>query len=168
MIVAKAQYSRATEEEKGAAKKFFQSLDGDCDGKVNLAEYKSLVLRAYTHESLFNCLDENSDGSLDFEEVLVLHYMQKCGMRICDGSCHGWLLGPYFSCTICEKNYPKTYDLCCTCYSGGKFKHDHPTTSFLDDRSMRMLLAKTMSTAQLGLPNDEVEFYNARNAWDAE
>ncbi|KAH6810307.1 hypothetical protein C2S51_024069 [Perilla frutescens var. frutescens] len=143
--VAMAYYTGSTAEEKQLAREFFSSLDVDGDGRVSLSEYKSLLGSSNSGDKLlFDKVDENGDGTLDFEEVLTLYYMAKACIRNCDG-CGNFLLGSYFSCLLCEKDSP--YDLCCACYGGGKFHHHHSTENFLDDRSMRLLLIHFLQQA---------------------
>ncbi|KAL8027139.1 hypothetical protein ABFS82_14G072600 [Erythranthe guttata] len=164
--IAKAYYARATDEEIDRAKNYFRSMDVNCKGKVSFDEYKTMVSQRYANDKMFNSFDRNGDGSLDFEEVLVLHFVHNIyEMRWCS-ACAGSLPGLHFSCLTCEKNEPNTFDLCCICYGEGKFDHHHPTSDFLDNHSMRNLLAPKMNTPQLRSPNDEVEFHNARNGWD--
>ncbi|EYU38323.1 hypothetical protein MIMGU_mgv1a025498mg [Erythranthe guttata] len=91
--VAKAYHGRATNEEKEKTKNYFRSLDSNGDGKISRADIKSdPALQRFTHDSLFDCLDENNNGTLDFQEFLTLDYMRKCGMRWCK-SCSDWLIG---------------------------------------------------------------------------
>ncbi|EYU38473.1 hypothetical protein MIMGU_mgv1a021207mg, partial [Erythranthe guttata] len=156
-LVAKAYYARATDEEKEKAENYFRSLDVNCTGKISLAEYKSLVNPYYASDAVFKWLDKNGDGSLDFEEVLALYFIHKIRpLRRCD-ACRGSLQGPYFSCLMCEKNHPNTYDICCGCYGNGKFEHHHPTTSFLDSYSMRRLQTQKLNSAQISLVDDAPE-----------
>ncbi|KAL7124799.1 hypothetical protein ABFS83_14G073100 [Erythranthe nasuta] len=175
--IAKAYYARATDEEKEKAKNYFRSLDVNCKGKVSFDEYKTMVSQRYANDTMFNSFDRNGDRSLDFEEVLVLHFVHNIYvMRWCC-ACTGSLPGLHFSCLTCEKNEPNTFDLCCSCYDEGKFEHHHPTSDFLDNHSMRNLLAPKMNTPQLRSPNDEnvdntntdeLQFHNATNRWGEE
>ncbi|KAL7082063.1 hypothetical protein ACP275_14G076900 [Erythranthe tilingii] len=180
--IAKAYYARATEEEKEKAKNYFRSLDVNCKGKVSLDEYKAKVSQRYANDTMFNTFDRNGDGSLDFEEVSVLHFVHNIYvMRWCV-ACSGSLPGLHFSCLSCEKDEPNTFDLCCSCYGEGNFEHHHPTTDFLDNHSMRNLLAQKMNTPQLSPPDDdhqnenvdntntddELQFHDATNRWGEE
>ncbi|EYU38471.1 hypothetical protein MIMGU_mgv1a021889mg, partial [Erythranthe guttata] len=157
-LVAKAYYARATDEEKEKAKNYFRSLDVNRDGKISLAEYRSPVNPYYASEAVFKCLDKNGDGSLDFEEFLALNFIHNiCGLRWCD-ACGGSLHGHYFSCLQCEKDYPnKSCDLCYGCYGAGKFKHHHPTASFLDSCSLRRLQTQKLIIAQITQLTDNDE-----------
>ncbi|EYU38474.1 hypothetical protein MIMGU_mgv11b018110mg [Erythranthe guttata] len=123
--IAKAYYARATEEEREKAKNYFRSLDANCDGKISFAEYKTMVSRRCANDTMFNAIDKNGDGSLDIEEVLALYFiLMKCPLRSCN-ACGSSISGAYFSYLPCEKNDPNTYELCCSCYGGGKFEHHH-------------------------------------------
>ncbi|KAL7124798.1 hypothetical protein ABFS83_14G073000 [Erythranthe nasuta] len=179
--IAKAYFARATNEEIERAKNYFRSMDVNCKGKVSFDEYKTMVSQPYANDTIFNSFDRNGDGNLDFEEVLVLHFVHNIYvMRWCD-TCSGSLPGLHFSCLTCEKNEPNTFDLCCSCYSEGKFEHRHPTSDFLDNHSMRNLLVQKRNTPQLRSPNDDhqdenvdntntdkLQFHNATNRWGEE
>ncbi|EYU38472.1 hypothetical protein MIMGU_mgv1a025022mg, partial [Erythranthe guttata] len=130
-------------------------MDVNCKGKVSFDEYKTIVSQRYANDKMFNSFDRNGDGNLDLEEVLVLHFVHNIYvMRWCS-ACTGSLPGLHFSCLTCEKNEPNTFDLCCSCYGEGKFEHHHPTSDFLDNHSMRNLLAPKMNTPQLRSPNND-------------
>ncbi|KAL7081292.1 hypothetical protein ACP275_14G030300 [Erythranthe tilingii] len=162
--VAKAYYAAATPAEKDLAVWYFRLLDANGDGRISLAEYKTLVSSWFSNDKLFRELDENGDGTLDFEEFLALFYMDKASMRWCD-ACSNILLGSYFSCLLCEKDYPHSYDLCCRCYGGGGYQHRHPPSSFMDNRSMRLLLAQIMKQSQVTVPDDdEVSLQNSQRS----
>lgn len=138
--IARAYYERASEEEKNKAKNFFSKLDLNGDGKISLTEFKTLS-SWLSDDEVFKKLDTNSDGALDFSDVLVLVYMVIKGRTFsrCNGCCE-LIFGPYFSCFLCLcKNPDQTYNLCCDCYRGGKFEHQHPFSNMLHDQA---LLAK--------------------------
>ncbi|KAL2488869.1 Calcium-binding EF-hand family protein [Forsythia ovata] len=92
---------------------------------------------------LFKKLDENGDGILDFNEVLAFYYMDKTGIP----SCKELLLGPYFSCAMCLGKGSESYDLCCDCYSGGDYSHEHSLDNFMDTRAQLKPLRDLMKNA---------------------
>ncbi|KAH6833084.1 hypothetical protein C2S53_005722, partial [Perilla frutescens var. hirtella] len=151
--VAKAYYERASYEEKNEAKEFYRELDVNRDGNVRFAQFRSRY--GSWREKDFEKLDSNRDGALDFSDFLVVFYYNKGTIRIqgCHG-CRAKLLGPYFSCIPCSYNYPQTYDLCCRCYRGGKFHHDHPSIDFIHDNG---LLVNFMSQAKTEEPEGKME-----------
>ncbi|KAL7081294.1 hypothetical protein ACP275_14G030400 [Erythranthe tilingii] len=144
--VAEAYYARATIDEKNSAQKFFRSLDDDDNGTISHAEFRKLVDPCFSTDKLFKELDKNNDGTLDFNEVLALYYIQKCGV-------------PYFSCLLCEKHLPNSFDLCCRCYGGGAFKHHHPPSKFIDNHSIRLRLNKITKHAEVSESGDEVRLH---------
>ncbi|KAH6816104.1 hypothetical protein C2S51_020924 [Perilla frutescens var. frutescens] len=136
--ITRAYYARASEEEKKLAKELFKTLDANGDAKVSLAEFKASAGSWFSNDLLFERLDENGDGSLDFDEALALHYMKKAKILKCN-RCRRFLVDAYFSCLPCLEKAPHTFDLCCGCYGRGKFEHDHPPTDFLDHHSLLQL-----------------------------
>ncbi|XP_012843114.1 PREDICTED: uncharacterized protein LOC105963266 [Erythranthe guttata] len=164
--VAEAYYARATVDEKNSALDFFRSLDDNNDGTISHAEFRKLVDPSLSTDKLFKELDKNNDGTLDFNEVLALYYIQKCGARLCD-VCRDILLTSYFSCLLCEKHLPYSFDLCCGCYGGGAFEHRHPPSKFIDNRSIRLLLDKIMKHAEVSESGDDVKLVTAKELFDA-
>ncbi|KAH6770277.1 hypothetical protein C2S52_015080 [Perilla frutescens var. hirtella] len=148
--VARAYYNGADEEERNLARKLFQTLDEDGDGKVTLHEYKKRVNPFFSNEHIFRQLDENDDGTLDFDEVLALYYMDRISIPRC-ASCHDLLLASYFCCMSCLGK--TSYCLCCDCYGGQKFHHPHSSGEFSDTRAMLKLLGRFMAGNATG---DEV------------
>ncbi|KAK6161110.1 hypothetical protein DH2020_004491 [Rehmannia glutinosa] len=150
-------FRAASEEEKNSAKAFFKKLDANGDGKVSLVEFKASTSSWLSDDKLFKQLDSNGDGTLDFYEALSLYYMEK-KVRIpkCDG-CRDLLVGPYFSCLICQAYVPNTCDLCCGCYHGGKFKHQHASCNFLDHHALLMLFRDRTTDAHKIQEKQEME-----------
>lgn len=141
--VARAYYNGADEEEREVARKLFEALDEDGDGKVSLNEYKKRVNPFFSNTHIFEQLDQNGNGTLDFDEVLALYYMDKVSIPRC-ASCHHLLLASYFCCMSCLGK-TTSYHLCCHCYGGGKFDHRHSSSEFSDTRAMLKLLARLMA-----------------------
>ncbi|KAL2508753.1 uncharacterized protein Fot_32400 [Forsythia ovata] len=129
------------------ARTFFGTFDDNGDGKISLQEFESIMSSSHSN-GLFKKLDENGDGILDFNEVLAFYYMVKTGIRSCN-SCNKLLLGPYFSCAMCLGKGSETYDLCCGCYSGGDYSHEHSSDNFMDTRAQLKLLRDLMERAEI-------------------
>ncbi|KAL2455863.1 Calcium-binding EF-hand family protein [Forsythia ovata] len=145
--VARAYFERSSSEEKTSARVFFGELDDNGDGKISVQEFESVTSSSHVKD-LFKNLDENGDGILDFNEVLAFYYMEKTGVPGC-GSCKELLLGPYFSCATCLGKGSESYDLCCDCYSGGEYSHEHSLDNFMDTRAQLKLLRDLMKNAEI-------------------
>uniref|UniRef100_A0A6N2KM88 EF-hand domain-containing protein n=1 Tax=Salix viminalis TaxID=40686 RepID=A0A6N2KM88_SALVM len=147
---AAAYYENLPVANKRYARYIFSSMDKNGDGQINLKEYVEYLDKdnktALSHPSLFRALDKNNNGSLDFEEVIVLYYITQTGRaRFCK-SCNTFLTDVYFSCSQCffKGDSVSTYEICCDCYGGKKFKH-HGGAIFCDNytllsRSRRLAL----------------------------
>lgn len=124
-----AYFTAGSEVLQQRAEEFFESMDADGDKKVSLHEYL-LFLReqGYTHlhnPNLFQELDRNNDGSLDFKEFLCLFYIIITGRRCCDG-CAVFLKGLFFTCVECyDKGSGSSFNLCSECYRDRRFNHPH-------------------------------------------
>lgn len=154
--VAKAYYNGAAGAEKELARKLFRSLDNNGDGKVSLREYKKAVAHAsFSNNDFFRELDANCDGTLDFDEVLALYYMDKVSVPRCR-ACKSLLLDSYFSCLPCQADV--SYYLCCDCYGRGNFKHQHSSNKFVDTRAMLKLLDQILKQSQITNQHQTDEF----------
>ncbi|KAI8566556.1 hypothetical protein RHMOL_Rhmol02G0049900 [Rhododendron molle] len=132
---AMAYYANMSIDQQQKLLSFYKSLDTNGDGKVSIPEYLDfLVKKGYTRHmpsNLFKLLDENNDGTLDFEECVTFFYMINVRrLVICDG-CGSYLWGLYFLCVKCYSARKRTYDLCCSCYRNKNFIHAH--SNFLDN-----------------------------------
>ncbi|XP_047955135.1 uncharacterized protein LOC125201188 isoform X1 [Salvia hispanica] len=86
--------------------------------------------------TLFDELDVDSDGTLDFFEVLTLLYIIKSGRPQCD-CCEKIIPGVFFSCTECFKNPKSSFDLCKDCFMKGSCDHKHGgRAQFLDSHTL--------------------------------
>ncbi|KAF7115348.1 hypothetical protein RHSIM_RhsimUnG0058300 [Rhododendron simsii] len=128
---AMAYYANMSNDQQQMVLGFYESLDTNGDGKVGVQEYLDfLEQKGYSKRhmppNLFKLLDENNDGTLDFEE---------CHRRVlCDG-CQSYLWGLYFVCVDCYNvGTGATYELCCSCYRNKNFSHAH--SSFLDNYAL--------------------------------
>ncbi|KAL9344618.1 hypothetical protein Peur_062293 [Populus x canadensis] len=146
---AEAYYKNLSEEKKRNARFYFNEMDIDGDGRINLDEYVEYLKKdnntVLTHPSLFTALDKDGNGSLDFEETIVWYYIMQSGRALFCQSCNTFLADVYFSCfqCFCLDESPSTYDLCCDCYGGKRFTH-HDDAVFWDNYT---LLSQSRSLA---------------------
>ena len=148
--ITRSYYERASEAEKEKIKLTFAKFDINGDGKITIAELKSLMR---IPEDVFHKLDVNGDGCLDFDEFLCLHYISASKMPLvyCDG-CSQFMEGPYFSCLLCLGRGANTYDLCCSCYRrGAESSHEHSVEHMVDHLSLLKLFRE--EKAQNKVPN---------------
>ncbi|XP_028959369.2 uncharacterized protein [Malus domestica] len=127
------------------ASNFFQSMDQNGDGIVNLAEFVTFLQQngyGWIGRNFFYDLDRNLVGGLDFHEVLTFYYIIKTRNLWCR-RCGVWLTGLYFTCVECFDGAPDNYDLCSGCYSGRGLYTTTPaswiTISCSDQREDKLL-----------------------------
>lgn len=150
---ALAYYSHGTQQTKDLAWSFFQSMDTNHDGRISCSEFNDFLQQSgynwiIKDPNFFSKLDQNRNGSLDFEEVLTFLYIIKTRYIWCKG-CNVYLCGLYFTCVSCFDGAAadrSTYDLCAACYGNRNFLHQYyypHHTYFLDNhvllRSKRLL-----------------------------
>ncbi|KAL6191948.1 hypothetical protein ACLB2K_038337 [Fragaria x ananassa] len=143
-------YNPSSQEFRSLAVSFFHSLATQTHGAnyqisstvfnnfLEEGRYKLIINDPY----LFQKLDRNGDGSLDFWETLTFYHIISTRYFHCR-SCKVYLSGLYFTCVVCfeasgaynrhHHHYdPGTYDLCAACYRSRNYHHpDH--TYFLDN-----------------------------------
>ncbi|KAJ6422679.1 hypothetical protein OIU84_027612 [Salix udensis] len=138
---AGAFYEHLPEKDKKLARKTFKAMDKNRDGQISLREYmkypKKKKATDFTHQSIFSALDKDENGSLDFEEAIVLQYIMQSGRAIICMSCKTFMAGAYFSCSQCffKDASVSTYEICCDCYGGKKFTH-HGDATFCDNYTL--------------------------------
>jgi hypothetical protein len=137
---AGAYYENLPDEEKRNARFSFNEMDKNKDGKINLDEYVEYLKKDNNTvlPSLFTALDKDGNGTLDFDEAIVLYYIMQSGRAIICQSCKTFLAGAYFSCSQCffnKNDSDSTYDLCCACYGGKNFTH-HDDAIFCDNYTL--------------------------------
>ncbi|XP_073309110.1 uncharacterized protein [Primulina huaijiensis] len=141
--LARAYYDRTSEEERSLVNQGFAKLDTSRDGRLSPLEFKRLFNPGESYETYFRLFDVNGDGSLDFDEYLAIYYFSvKLGMFLVCSVCRCFLLGPFFSCSLCLGKGGDTFDLCCACYRGGRVAHEHSKENLLDHYSLIKLLMK--------------------------
>ncbi|XP_022849526.1 uncharacterized protein LOC111371659 isoform X7 [Olea europaea var. sylvestris] len=140
--IARAHYHAGSQKVRDLAHEYFNFMDSDGDGRIDLPEFLAFVrqkghYRMQNHY-FFRELDRDGNGSLDFWEVMTLYYIIKSGRPFCD-SCANFVPGIFFSCVECS------FTLCCDCYRSTKCDHNHNgRTQFLDNYTM--LQAKQYSS----------------------
>ncbi|KAL8483212.1 hypothetical protein ACS0TY_026043 [Phlomoides rotata] len=138
--IAKAHYQAASPQVQGLAYQFYQSMDTDRDGWVNLSEFLTFMRQeGYSHMHnpyFFDELDRDGNGTLDFVEVMTLFYIIKSGRPFC-GRCSKFIPGMFFSCVECFMNSQTSYHLCRDCYRSAKCNHTHNgRAQFLDNYTL--------------------------------
>ncbi|KAI4353681.1 hypothetical protein L6164_002612 [Bauhinia variegata] len=141
-----AYFNNLSEKEKKIAHKFFKKIDADKDGNISLDEYlKYLKKKGFpeiSNPKIFQELDKDNNGSLDFEEAITLFYVCASGRPLFCKACQDFLKGFYFTCSKCFDSTSQTYDLCITCFQEKKYEHKHAV--FYDNHAL--LASKKTST----------------------
>lgn len=136
---ALAYYENGSPDQKRLAQDFFDCLDEDGKGKVDVREVISILGEeedeVVDYSGVFQELGRDKDGKLDFNGFLTLFYVIKSRSRpFCD-RCRVFLKGLFFTCVRChESSNVDTFDLCSKCYRGKKFSHEHD--GFLDNYAL--------------------------------
>ncbi|KAG6393451.1 hypothetical protein SASPL_147693 [Salvia splendens] len=138
--IAKALHRASSPQVQKLATEFCQAMDSDGDGRVDLSEFLTFMTEVgFSYKktpSLFDELDVDSDGTLDFFEVMTLLYIIKSGRPQCD-CCEKLIPGVFFSCVECFKNPKSSFDLCKDCYVKGRYYHNHGGgAQFLDSHTL--------------------------------
>uniref|UniRef100_A0A7N1A425 EF-hand domain-containing protein n=1 Tax=Kalanchoe fedtschenkoi TaxID=63787 RepID=A0A7N1A425_KALFE len=148
--VARAYYDNGSPEVRSLAHGFFYSLDTDSDSRISVAEFREFLSRegyinSHVNNFLFNELDRDRNGALDFNEFLTLYYVVKTQNGFCR-QCWRCLKGLYFTCVTCfDCPTATTFDLCPDCYSNPNRPTYHPHKNFVD--SGLLLRARRRSSA---------------------
>ncbi|KAL9686633.1 hypothetical protein QQ045_031026 [Rhodiola kirilowii] len=133
-------YDNSSRQVQNLVRQFFDSMDTDGDGSVDLDEIHDFLegrtfLTRFLDGEVFDALDEDEDGSLDFYEFITLFYMIFM-MFDCD-ECGDPLVGQeHLTCVLCftSANANTTYDICGSCYRRGYFNHRHHPRHLVDYR----------------------------------
>jgi len=126
---AAAYYENLPDEERELPDFLSMKWTKNKDGKINLDEYVEYLKKDNNTvlPSLFTALDKDGNGTLDFDEAIVLYYIMQSGRAIICQSCKTFLAGAYFTCSQCffnDDDSVSTFDVCCDCYGGKKFTHN--------------------------------------------
>ncbi|XP_057774765.1 uncharacterized protein LOC130993745 [Salvia miltiorrhiza] len=138
--IARAHYRAGSPQVQALAYEFYQSMDTDGDGRVDLSEFLAFMRQegySYMQNSnFFDELDLDGNGTLDFSEVMTLYYIIKSGRPFCD-CCGKFIPGIFFSCAECFKNPKTSFDLCRDCYHAARCDHHHGgRAQFLDNHTL--------------------------------
>ncbi|WJZ87435.1 hypothetical protein VitviT2T_006814 [Vitis vinifera] len=135
---ALAYYENGSEEQKQLARDFFNSLDEDGNGTVDVHEFIKILSEEghglVNNSGFFQELDRDGNESLDFNEFLTLFYIIKSRSRPFCAGCGIFLKSLFFSCAKCHESSDETFDLCSACYRGKRFSHQH--AAFLDNYTL--------------------------------
>ncbi|XP_022849541.1 uncharacterized protein LOC111371662 isoform X1 [Olea europaea var. sylvestris] len=127
--IARAHYHAGPQQVQDLAHEFFNSMDSDGDGRIDLPEFLAFVRREGRFDMhnryFFKELDRDGNGSLDFWEAMTLHYIIKSRRPFCY-SCANIVPGIFYSCVECS------FTLCYDCYRSTKHNHNG-RTQFLDN-----------------------------------
>ncbi|XP_047951141.1 A-agglutinin anchorage subunit-like [Salvia hispanica] len=134
--IAKSYYDSATPQVKEQAERFFNSMDLDGDGEINLVEFLAFMrqqgyYKQMQNNSFFKMLDTSGRGTLAFMDVITLYYIIKSGRPFCD-SCHRFIHGTFFSCLECFNQLGDSFSVCPPCHKSKSYDHNHHAL-FLDN-----------------------------------
>ncbi|KAI7747600.1 hypothetical protein M8C21_019116 [Ambrosia artemisiifolia] len=145
--IAMAYYQASTDHLQTLARDFFSAMDHDGDGKIDLREFLEFMKEEGCHQMtnpfMFNQLDLDRNGTLDFVEVMTLYYIIKSGRPFCD-HCRKFITSTYLTCVGClEDPNDRSFYLCLDCYSRQVCDHTHNDMSrFLDNYSFLEAMTK--------------------------
>ncbi|OMO68999.1 Calcium-binding EF-hand [Corchorus capsularis] len=159
---ALAYYANLPKSKKEEAIEFFRSLDRNGDGKISIQEYKAALTEAGAGATdiaaslgLFKELDNDGNGTLDFDEVMTLFYLMESGRGYsCDG-CGAFLKGVYFTCLTCFNSKSNSFDLCCSCCRNNNFNHHHDIADLVDNFVLLHQIRKIVSTSEEPTPDPD-------------
>ncbi|OMO68995.1 Calcium-binding EF-hand [Corchorus capsularis] len=144
-----AYYAHLPQSRKDEAIEYFESLDIDGDGEIDVNEFMGWVkqrglitsMRDDSFISLFKALDKDKNGSLDYGEFLTFFYLMESGriMEFC-GGCGAFLKGVFFTCLECFNSGIASSDVCCSCYRNNNFKHHHYDATFVDSHALLLAI----------------------------
>ena len=157
---ALAYYENGSEEQKQLARDFFNSLDEDGNGTVDVHEFIKILSEEghglVNNSGFFQELDRDGNESLDFNEFLTLFYIIKSRSRPFCAGCGIFLKSLFFSCAKCHESSDETFDLCSACYRGKRFSHQH--AAFLDNYTL-LAHKRLITLGGKGLPNTSQVMY---------
>ncbi|KAI7747603.1 hypothetical protein M8C21_019119 [Ambrosia artemisiifolia] len=140
-------YQASTDNLQKLARDFFSAMDHDGDGKIDLNEFMEFMKEEgysqMTNPFIFNQLDLDGNGTLDFVEVMTVYYIIKSGRPFCD-FCKKFIASTYLTCVAClEDPNSQPFYLCLDCYIMQKCDHTHNNLSrFVDNYSLLEAMTK--------------------------
>lgn len=140
--IARLHFESAGAEVRDLAAKFFNLLDSDGDGEVNIQELRSVMVElgappSMCNQKFFSLLDSDGNGALSFDEVKTLFYILSSGRGYCDW-CGEFIPGIYFSCPDCPN-----FCICLNCYRDAQTRHhihDGRRVHFMDTNALLITL----------------------------
>ncbi|XP_022760905.1 uncharacterized protein LOC111307150 [Durio zibethinus] len=148
--IANAYFEVASRDIKEEARKFFNKLDSNMDGKVSLHEYLGFMRQEkyqnLRSSDLFKQLCRGKSETLEFMDVVTLYYIIRSGRPFCDG-CNQFIKDTYFCCIECFDSSNENYCLCCQCFKSknyitGSQSHRH---QFVDNFALLELKRAAVS-----------------------
>ncbi|XP_041022317.1 uncharacterized protein LOC121263476 [Juglans microcarpa x Juglans regia] len=148
--VAKAYYVNLTEQQQEKAQDDFRKMKLENNKSMSLTDFLDFSMQENYPESvacsLFKDLDVNGDGSLDFDEFIILFYLYQSKRLLYCRGCETFLNGVYFTCIKCFDSSSNSYDLCSLCYRNKRIQHHHAV--FLDNYALlRRNIKRSSETA---------------------
>ncbi|KAI4353677.1 hypothetical protein L6164_002608 [Bauhinia variegata] len=145
--VALAYFNNLSEKEKKTARKFLEKMDADKDRKISLNECLEYLKKEgfpeISNRKIFEELDKDNSGCLDFEEAITLFYVSASGRPLFCKACQDFLKEFYFTCCECFDSTSPTYDLCITCFQEKKHEQ-HKHKVFCDNHALLASKKTTM------------------------
>ncbi|XP_031114320.1 uncharacterized protein LOC116017816 [Ipomoea triloba] len=167
--IAKAYYLAGSSELQAGLQDLFYIVDTNVDGRIDKDEFISLLTQHSVDKDrdrdncriLFNELDIDGNGTLDFWEFMTLLYIYESKRPSCDG-CGKFIPATYFTCVDCHADLHTQFNLCIGCYENRRssgHKHRGKPAVFLDnytllDAKRSSSLNNTNNTSQASTSTD--------------
>ncbi|KAK6914169.1 EF-hand domain [Dillenia turbinata] len=162
--IATTYYKKGSKQVKQLVTDFFNSMDINGDGKINLHEFLSFMRQeGYSQMSnsyFFKVLDKDGNNTLDFNEVLTLYYVLRSGRRFC-GGCGCFLDGMYLTCVSCFETNAHSYCVCFDCYRDNTYIHKH--SNFLDNVALLEMKRQEALEAKMA-PKPQYRQYESKTS----
>nr|GMD65628.1 Ca2+ sensor (EF-Hand superfamily) [Ipomoea batatas] len=144
--IAKAYYLAGSSELQAGLQDLFYIVDTNVDGRIDKHEFISLLTQHSVDKErdtdncriLFNELDIDGNGTLDFWEFMTLLYIYESKRPSCDG-CGKFIPATYFTCVDCHADLHTQFNLCIGCYENRRssgHKHRGKPAVFLDNYTL--------------------------------
>nr|GMD59806.1 Ca2+ sensor (EF-Hand superfamily) [Ipomoea batatas] len=165
--IAKAYYLAGSPELQTGVQELFNTLDSDGDGHIEKDEFICVLTQDSVDEerdvekcrNLFDELDIDGNGTLDFWEVMTLFYIHMSKRPSCDG-CGKFIPATFFTCVECHSDPHHTqFDLCIGCYENRRssgHKHQGKPATFLDNYTLLDVKRSSSSGLSFNTNADDV------------